>query len=117
MENNQEKKLGKIEKVSFGLGGYQEAMLGLSLTFYSEKDHWGVADFKGTWDYNIIEVTETTKWTEEDRSLLNIEMLKLISDLLKDAKVNSVDQLKGKPVECTFEGNKLVSWRILKEVI
>ena len=56
MESNQEKKLGKIQSVSFGLGGYQEAMLGLSVTLHSEKDHWGVADFKGTWDYNIIEV-------------------------------------------------------------
>jgi hypothetical protein len=36
---------------------------------------------------------------------------------LKDAKVNSVDELKGKPVEVTFDGNMLKEWRILTEVL
>jgi hypothetical protein len=43
--------------------------------------------------------------------------MRYVSSLLKDAKVNSVDQLKGKPVEVTFDGNMLKSWRILTEVL
>lgn len=113
----QTKRLGKIESISFGLGGYQEAMLGLSLTLSSKEECWGVGDFKGTWDYNLIECTEHCKWTEEDRSNIFLEIMKLISDLLRDAKVYKLNDLVNKPVECTFEGNKLIEWRILKEVL
>jgi hypothetical protein len=37
--------------------------------------------------------------------------------LLKQAKVDSVERLKGKPVEVTFDGNRLEEWRILTEVL
>jgi hypothetical protein len=43
--------------------------------------------------------------------------MRYVSTLLKEAKVNSVDMLKGKPVEVTFDGNTLKSWRILTEVL
>jgi hypothetical protein len=43
--------------------------------------------------------------------------MRYVSKLLKDAKVNSVDELKGKPVEVTFDGNMLKEWRILTEVL
>ena len=46
-----------------------------------------------------------------------IDTINLISKLLTEAKVNSIDQLKGKPVEVEFEGNTLKGWRILKEVL
>ena len=36
---------------------------------------------------------------------------------LDDAGVTDVYKLKGKPVECVFEGVNLKSWRILKEVL
>ena len=36
-----EKRLGKIESVSFGLGGYQGAMLGIHVTLGASG--WGVA--------------------------------------------------------------------------
>ena len=44
-----EKKLGRIVCVSFGLGGYQESQLGLSLTFEGSKDCWGCGTFIGNW--------------------------------------------------------------------
>ena len=59
-----EKKLGKIESVKFGLGGYQSVMFGLSVTLSGQS--WGVGDFKGTWDCENIKVSELTKWTEAD---------------------------------------------------
>ena len=62
-----EKKLGKIESVSFGLGGYQGAMLGLHVTLGNSG--WGVGDSKANWDAEQIKWSEHTKWSEEDRGM------------------------------------------------
>jgi hypothetical protein len=110
-----EKKLGKIEKVSFGLGGYQNVQLGISLTLGNGT--WGVGDFKGNWDAESIKRSEYTQWTEEDRSKSYDETMRYVSKLLKEAKVDSVDKLKDKPIEATFDGNTLKEWRILTEVL
>lgn len=40
-----------------------------------------------------------------------------ITDTLTAAKVDRISKLTGKPVECTFEGGVLKSWRILEEVL
>ncbi len=110
-----EKKLGKIESVRFGHGGYQDAMLGLQVTLSAKG--WGVGDFKGSWDAELIKHTEHTKWTEEDRDKGYSDTMRFLSKLLKDAKVDSVDKLKGVPVEVTFDGMMLKEWRILTEVL
>lgn len=110
-----EKKLGKIEEVCFGLGGYQGAMLGLHVTLGNGS--WGVGDSKANWDAEQIKWSKNTQWTEEDRDGSYAEIMRYVSKLLKDAKVDSVDKLKGKPVEVTFEGNTLKEWRILTEVL
>jgi hypothetical protein len=110
-----EKKLGKIESVRFGLGGYQEANLGLSVTLGNGS--WGVGDFKGGWDAESIKWSENCKWTEEDRSKDYANTMRYLSKLLNEAKVSSVDKLKGIPVEVTFDGVMLKEWRILTEVL
>jgi hypothetical protein len=110
-----EKKLGKIEEVRFGLGGYQGAMLGLHVTLGNGS--WGVGDSKCNWDSEQIKWTENTQWTEDERDGWYSEIMRYVSSLLKDAKVDSVDKLKGKPVEVTLDGNQLKSWRILTEVL
>lgn len=110
-----EKKLGKIESVRFGHGGYQDAMLGLSVTLSASG--WGVNDFKGNWDAELIKCTENTKWTEEDRDKGYSDTMRFVSKLLKEAKVDNVSKLKGVPVECSFEGTMLKEWRILTEVL
>jgi hypothetical protein len=110
-----EKRLGKIEDVRFGLGGYQGAMLGLHVTLGA--DGWGVGDSKANWDAEQIKWTKHTKWSESDRDVWYSEIMWYVSKLLKEAKVDSVDKLKGKPVEVTFEGNTLKEWRILTEVL
>lgn len=108
-----ETKLGKIQDVEYGRCGYQEAMLGLRLSIGG--DGWGVgADRPGAW---TTKRTESTKWTEEDRIKGLGENAMFINQLLSDAKVEYVSQLKGIPVECKFEGNSLKDWRILKEVL
>ena len=110
-----EKRLGKITSVNFGLGGYQDAMLGLTIGLGNGS--WGVSDFKGTWDAETIERDEYTKWTEEDRTKGYDETMRYLSKLFKDAKVSCVYKLKNIPVEVTFDGNLLKEWRILTEVL
>ena len=40
-----------------------------------------------------------------------------LNALLQDAKVTHVGELVGVPVEVTFDGMTLQSWRVLKEVL
>jgi len=110
-----EKKLGKIEAVKFGVGGYQDAMLGIHVTLGNGS--WGVGDSRANWDAEQIKWSEHSKWTEEDRDVWYAEIMRYVSKLLQDAKVDSVDKLKGKPVEVTLDGNLLKEWRILTEVL
>jgi hypothetical protein len=107
--------LGKITRVRFGLGGYQDAQIGHSLEF----SFGGCATFtfEGNWSPELIECTSYCKWTEKDRSAGFDKLVRHISQLLNQAKVNDVALLKGKPVKLEFEGNTLKSWRLLTEVL
>ena len=107
------KELGKISHVSFGLGGYQDAMIGISFGLGGNSG-WGVSDFWGVWS---IDRSEHAKWTEQDRITDAGKMVMRINDLLSQAKISDVSQLEGIPVEVTFEGNTLKGWRILTEVL
>jgi hypothetical protein len=104
--------LGRIQKASFGYGGYQDAMLGLSLTLGGKS--WGVSDFKGAWG---IERSEYCKWTEEDRLRQLGEACMFLREILQKAGKQTVDDLVGVPIEATFESNTLKSWRVLDEVL
>ena len=105
-------KIGKIKSVSFGLGGYQDAMIGLSVDLGGQS--WGVTDFIGQW---ASEHTEHCNWTEEERLLgLGKDVMSLV-DLLVKAKVKKVSELKDIPVEVTLKSRTLKSWRILEEVL
>lgn len=106
-----ETKLGKIQSVKFGYGGYDDAMIGISFTLGGEG--WGCGDFWGWWTTSI---SSGTKWTQDDRIKYLGEVTWRIKQLLVDARVETIDQLKNVPVEITFDANVLKSWRILKEV-
>ena len=106
------KELMKITDIEFGEGGYQDACIGLSITFQTEG--MGASDFKGTWN---MEPSPHAKWTVEDQDAEYAKVVRLISETLKAAKKRYVSELKGVPVEVTFDGNMLKSWRILTEVI
>lgn len=110
-----ETRLGKISNVRFGLCGYQDAMLGISFELVGSS--WGVMDSSSFWDAEIIKVDNHTQWTEEDRTDAYGKIMRYISKLLADAKVSSVDRLKGIPIEAKFDSNTLVDWRILTEVL
>lgn len=111
----EEKMLGKISGAYFGLGSYQNAMLGLHLAFSGQG--CGVHTSICAWDYALIEHTEHCKWTEESRGLEYAEIMRKLSGYLKEAKVDRVEKLVGIPVELTFEKLQLKSWRILTEVL
>lgn len=111
-----EKLLGKIASIHYGVGGYQDVQLGLSITL--EGKGWGTTVFNGIWDYSYIpSPTELHKWTEEDRTNQLIKINRNISELLKQAKVPTIDKLKNIPIEATFECGTLKDWRILTEVL
>lgn len=110
------KELGKIQKVHFGIGGYQDAMIGYNFTLgQGDGSGWGVCtQWKGHW---CSEPTDHSKWTDADRIKALGEAMKELGLLLQDAKKTDVYQLVGVPIEATFDGMVLQSWRILKEVL
>lgn len=109
------KQLGKIESVRFGIGGYQDAMIGIHVTLAFQGS--GCGDSRCAWDANKLSHSEHCKWTEEDRSKQYDEIMRYVSDLLHKSKVDSVGKLKGIPIEATFDGMTLKEWRILEEVL
>ncbi len=115
------KKIGRIQNVRYGFGGYQGAMFGISFTLGSEQESWGVCDFWGFWGSNI-DRSDNAEWTESERVTTHGENTLRISKLMTDAKVEDVIKLEGVPVEVTFDsehfwGSKIKEWRILTEVL
>lgn len=108
----QRKELGKIVSASFGMGGYQDCMIGLNLTFGGKG--WGVCKFYGSW---AIERSEYAKWSEDERVREVGSAGMKLAELLQKTNKRDVSQLAGTPVEVTFEGNELKAWRLLEEVL
>jgi hypothetical protein len=98
-----EKVLGKIDRAEVGFGGYQEAMFGLTIGFSSGSMVCG--DFLGSFPK---ETPEPGRWDQFGDKII---------ELLRDAKVDSVSKLVGKPVEICFDGLSLKTWRVLIEVL
>lgn len=109
------KELGKIQNVHFGLGGYKDVCIGIHFALGGEG--WGVCSDMSAWDSQLMECSEHCKWTEKDRSKQYDEIVRYVSKLLHEAKVDRVDKLVGIPVEVNFSGNVIKNWRILKEVL
>lgn len=106
------KKVGKIARATFGWGGYQDVMFGLSLTFSSQS--WGCGHFDGQWG---MDPSPDAQWTKESRCIQWGELVGRVAKLLKDAKVTDVSELVGVPVEVTFDGMRFQSFRILTEAL
>ena len=108
--------LGKIESIKFGL--FDHSKLGLIIDFKFNLC-CGVSDITNLiWDPESVKVDKYTNWTESDRDKKLAEIMRYISKLLSEAKVDDITKLAGKPVEVTIdEFNSLKSWRILTEVL
>lgn len=109
---SERKEIGRIQRISFGYGGYQDAMIGLSVTLAGKA--WGVSDFRGAWG---ITRSEHAKWTEDDRLRELGQACLFLRDLLDRTRKKSVEELVGTPIEATFDGTALKSWRVLDEVL
>lgn len=106
--------LGKIVDVKFGMAGH-DGGIGLQLEFNGE---WGGICYSSWfWNPETVKHSKSSKWIEEDRSKKFDEIVREIAKILKQAKVNDINQLKGIPVEVTLNDNMLVDWRILTEVL
>jgi len=106
------KELGKITRFDIGMGGYDDAMFGLSITFSFQGS--GVQDFIGTWAHKP---DEHHKWTLEEQTRIWGDMCRKVIEFMKQAKVNTTSDMVGIPVEVTISNNTLSSWRILEEVL
>ena len=110
------KYLGKIERIKFGLCGYQDQMLGIRLTL-NFNDSESVHE-RCFWDYNKVKNDNNCKWDEESRSAKVIKIMRYISDLMAKAKVDNVNDLVGIPIEVECEDMEVVkSFRVLEEVL
>lgn len=113
------KELGRINSIKLGTGGYQDAQFGLSVGLEGvglEGIGWATGDFKGFWSLDIT-IDKYTHWTEVDRSKGFSDTMRFINNLLREAKKTEINQLVGVPVEVTFDGMMLRSWRVLTEVL
>ncbi len=106
------KSIGEITHVSFGFGGYQDVQFGITVSVNTEK---GCAT-TGRWMW-AKKPDKYTKWTIADQDKAYSEIMRYIIKLMEDAKVTNVEDLKGKPIEATWDGNWLHSMRILTEVV
>lgn len=104
------KKLGKIKQFDFGIfDGYR-----FGVRFELGGEAWGVQDEKSF----FVKFNPNAKtWDMETMKEEYASIMFYIRDLLTKAKSSNINDLVGIPVECTFEGNLLRSWRILEEVL
>lgn len=107
-----EKRLGKITFAEFGMIHDMEFLFGLQLGF--SMDGCGVMDGGS----GCVNISPQCKWkSDEARSLAITVMIDRVHQILKDAKVNYVSELNGKPVEVTLVNDTFKEFRILTEVL
>lgn len=111
------KHLGEISRIELGIGGIRDSMLGLFIWF--TYDDVIVMSENSISDPTLVNgegISGTEGW--RDKRLARI--MREISKILNQAKVSTLQELKGKPVELEIdedEGYRLLSWRLLTEVI
>lgn len=103
------KYLGHIKSANLGHDG--DGRFGLSIEFAC--DGYGSQTFVGGWATR----PEHAAWTIEDQMASYAQAMVLVRDTLTSAKRRTVDQLRGIPVEVTFDNGMLKAWRVLTEVI
>ena len=104
--------LGKIDFAEFGTDKDRPFFMGLHLIFSMQG--CGV----GNGMNGLVNISKHCKWdSQKERHLHITQMVDNIADVLDQAKVNYVSELKGIPVEITIENNTFKSFRILTEVL
>lgn len=106
-----EKRLGKIDFAEFGTMRDYPFQMGLQLGFSMSGS--GVMD-GGKYTVNI---SPDCDWGMETRNSSLAKSLDILARILKEAKVNYVSELLGKPVEVTLDDGLFMNFRILAEVL
>lgn len=106
---NFESSLGKIESIDFGL--QRGVFLGLNITFHFDICCGVFTDFS----INMNPECKYSNITEKHECAWIL--LQIINDMLEDAKVEYVSQLKDIPVEIYSINQTHKGFRILKEVL
>lgn len=105
--------LGRISAISFGYGGYQGAQFGVSVTL-KLAGGLGCADFRGAFPpdpkFDNPQVELSKREAIADTAIW-------LAGILDAAKKRTVAELPGTPIEATFDGMALKSWRVLTEVL
>ena len=104
--------LGKITTAEYGMVGDHPFLFGLQLHF-----SLGDGTSIGCGSSYTVNISESCRWLEEERQCAITKSVDELYKILKDAKVNYVSELVGKPVEVTIEGSCFKDFRILKEVL
>ena len=104
--------LGKITSAEYGMVSDYPFLFGLQLQF-----SLGDGTFIGCGSRYTVNIGESCKWTTEERQCGITKFVDEVHKILKDAKVNYVSKLVGKPVEVTIESNTFKDFRILTEVL
>lgn len=107
------KELGKITFAEFGTVRDYPFLIGLQLGFHIGGS--GVMD-GGKYTVNISPIANW-KCKGLDREATITKTVEEVNQILEDAKVNYVSELKNKSVEVTMEGNTFKDFRILTEVL
>lgn len=104
--------LGKITFAEFGTVRHYPFFMGLQLQFSFDGCGIGCG---GKYTENM---SKSCKWEyPEKRQITITEKIDMLYEILKQAKVNYVSQLVGKPVEITIVNNTFSDFRILTEVL
>jgi hypothetical protein len=106
-------KLGKITNAQFGFIRDYPFLMGLILDFKMDGGSYGV----GCGGKYTINISKECKWNNNERSNAIVKQWDNIAELLKAAKVENVEELKGIPIEITLNNNIFHDFRILTEVI
>ncbi len=107
-----EKKLGKIIKAQFGFFMDNDYLFGLILEFDMNGSQVGSSS------RYMENITNSVKWdllSERDQAITKVILE--TAEILKAAKVNTIEELKGCPVEVTMDKGLFREVRILTEVI
>ena len=107
-----ERVLGKIVSAEYGMVKDYPFLFGLQLNFKI-----GDGTFVGCGCKYTENIREDCKWTKEERQSSITKSVEKVNQILKDAKINYVSQLIGKPVEVIIENNSFKDFRILTEVL
>ena len=107
-----EKMLGKISNAHFGFEADRPFLFGLELSFMG--DGWGTIS-----PAYMVNMGENCKWSSPlERQRVVTENMDKIREIMKKAKITDIKDLKGIPVEVTFNDNGYFeSFRVLEEVL